>query len=138
MLDRYRVQVAFKRSLERFRPTHRGWTVETIESHSSGSYLSNFCCTTMQKGLKNLIEQRRLVVLHPSDYSFLRKPALQNTPNTVEDHSIHSGNIVSWLERKIAQRTKQRLGIDDHRLVSGRWKELITPFLGNVCISKPN
>ncbi|MEC7272549.1 MAG: glycosyltransferase family 4 protein [Candidatus Thermoplasmatota archaeon] len=125
-----------------------GWTVETIESHSSGSYFSKLQAYNHAKNrLEELGKQNKdglIVHLHAaSDYSFLRKLRLAEH---VHRHGgkivfhIHSGNIVSWLGKKDrAKKLKQRLENCKATIVclSDRWKELITPFLGK-CIVSPN
>ena len=125
-----------------------GWDVETVESHSSGSYLSKLQAYNNAKNrLEELANQNTdglIVHLHAaSDYSFLRKLRLaehaQRHGGKVVFH-IHSGNIVSWLGKKDrAKKLKQRLENCKATIVclSERWKELITPFLGK-CIVSPN
>ena len=125
-----------------------GWTVETIESHSSGSYLSKLQAYNQAKNkLEELANQNSdglIVHLHAaSDYSFLRKLRLAEHAHRhggkIVFH-IHSGNIVSWLGKKDrAKKLKQRLENCKATIVclSERWKELITPFLGK-CIVSPN
>ena len=125
-----------------------GWTVETIESHSIGSFLSKL---QVYNHAKNKLEQLGkqsddglIVHLHAaSDYSFLRKLRLAEHAHRhggkIVFH-IHSGNIVSWLGKKDrAKKLKQRLENCKATIVclSERWKELITPFLGR-CIVSPN
>ena len=125
-----------------------GWTLETIESHSSGSYLSKLqAYNNAKKRLEELANQNNegmIVHLHAaSDYSFLRKLRLAEHAHRhggkIVFH-IHSGNIVSWLGKKgRAKKLKQRLENCGATIVclSERWKELITPFLGK-CIVSPN
>ena len=125
-----------------------GWTVETIESHSSGSFLSKLQAYNNAKSrLEELANQNNhglIVHLHAaSDYSFLRKLRLAEHAyrhgGKIVFH-IHSGNIVSWLGKKgRAKKLKQRLENCKATIVclSERWKELITPFLGK-CIVSPN
>ena len=125
-----------------------GWTLETIESHSSGSYLSKLqAYNNAKKRLEELANQSNdglIVHLHAaSDYSFLRKLRLAEHAHRhggkIVFH-IHSGNIVSWLGKKDrAKKLKQRLENCKATIVclSERWKELITPFLGK-CIVSPN
>ena len=125
-----------------------GWTVETIESHSIGSFLSKLqVYNHAKKRLEELGKQSDdglIVHLHAaSDYSFLRKLRLAEHAHRhggkIVFH-IHSGNIVSWLGKKDrAKKLKQRLENCKATIVclSERWKELITPFLGK-CIVSPN
>ena len=125
-----------------------GWTVETIESHSIGSFLSKLQVYNHAKNrLEELGKQSDdglIVHLHAaSDYSFLRKLRLAEHAHRhggkIVFH-IHSGNIVSWLGKKDrAKKLKQRLENCNATIVclSERWKELITPFLGK-CIVSPN
>ena len=125
-----------------------GWTLETIESHSSGSYLSKLqAYNNAKKRLEELANQNNegmIVHLHAaSDYSFLRKLRLAEHAHRhggkIVFH-IHSGNIVSWLGKKDrAKKLKQRLENCKATILclSERWKELITPFLGK-CIVSPN
>ena len=125
-----------------------GWKVETIESHSSGSYLSKLqAYNNAKQRLEELINGSGgdiIVHLHAaSDYSFLRKLRLAEHAHRhgakIVFH-IHSGNIVSWLGKKDrAKKLKQRLENCRATIVclSERWKELITPFLGK-CIVSPN
>ena len=125
-----------------------GWKIDTIESHSSGSYLSKLQAYNHAKiRLEELCKQSNgglIVHLHAaSDYSFLRKLRLAEHAHrhggNIVFH-IHSGNIVSWLGRKDrAKKLKQRLESCKATIVclSERWKELITPFLGK-CIVSPN
>jgi len=134
------------RTLSSYPP--EGWDVETVESHSSGSYLSKLQAYNNAKNrLEELANQNTdglIVHLHAaSDYSFLRKLRLaehaQRHGGKVVFH-IHSGNIVSWLGKKDrAKKLKQRLENCKATIVclSERWKELITPFLGK-CIVSPN
>lgn len=125
-----------------------GWKVETIESHSSGSYLSKLQAYNNAKNrLEELGKQDNdglIVHLHAaSDYSFLRKLRLAEHAYRLGGKivfHIHSGNIVSWLGKKDrAKKLKQRLENCRATIVclSERWKELITPFLGK-CIVSPN
>ena len=125
-----------------------GWKVETIESHSSGSYLSKLqAYNNAKQRLEELIngtEGGVIVHLHAaSDYSFLRKLRLAEHAHRhgakIVFH-IHSGNILAWLGKKDrAKKLKQRLEHCRATIVclSDRWKELITPFLGK-CIVSPN
>lgn len=125
-----------------------GWDVETVESHSSGSYLSKLqAYNNAKQRLEELIngtEGGVIVHLHAaSDYSFLRKLRLAEHAHRhgakIVFH-IHSGNILAWLGKKDrAKKLKQRLENCDATIVclSDRWKELITPFLGK-CIVSPN
>ena len=125
-----------------------GWTVETIESHSIGSFLSKLQVYNHAKNrleeLGKLSDDGLIVHLHAaSDYSFLRKLRLAEHAHRhggkIVFH-IHSGNIVSWLGKKDrAKKLKQRLENCKATIVclSERWKELITPFLGK-CIVSPN
>ena len=125
-----------------------GWRVETIESHSSGSYLSKLQAYNYAKNrleeLANQSNDEFIVHLHAaSDYSFLRKLRLAEHAHRhggkIVFH-IHSGNIVPWLGKKDrAKKLKQRLENCKATIVclSERWKELITPFLGK-CIVSPN
>ena len=128
-------------------PPH-GWEVETIESHSNGSYLSKLQAYNNAKNrleeLANQCDDGLIVHLHAaSDYSFLRKLRLAEHAHRhggkIVFH-IHSGNIVSWLGKKErAKKLKQRLEHCKATIVclSDRWRELITPFLGK-CIVSPN
>ena len=122
------------------------WEVETVESHSIGSYLSKL---QAYNGAKNRLEEilnrvKDGVVVHlhaASDYSFLRKLRLAEHAHRLGGKivfHIHSGNILSWLGRKDrAKKMKQRLRECDATIVclSERWKELITPFLGKCVVS---
>ena len=122
------------------------WEVETVESHSIGSYLSKL---QAYNGAKNRLEEilnrvKDGVVVHlhaASDYSFLRKLRLAEHAHRLGGKivfHIHSGNILSWLGRKDrAKKMKQRLKQCDATIVclSERWKELITPFLGKCVVS---
>ena len=122
------------------------WEVETVESHSIGSYLSKL---QAYNGAKNRLEEilnrvKDGVVVHlhaASDYSFLRKLRLAEHAHRLGGKivfHIHSGNILSWLGRKDrAKKMKQRLKECDATIVclSERWKELITPFLGKCVVS---
>ena len=123
-----------------------GWDVETIESHSDGSYLSKLqAYSNAKKRLEQILNRTNdavLVHLHAaSDYSFLRKIRLAEHAfrhgGKIVFH-IHSGNILTWLgKRDRAKRMKQRLIECDATIVclSKRWKELITPFLGKCVVS---
>lgn len=125
-----------------------GWVSETVESHSTGSYLSKLQAYMKAKNqLDNIISQSDdavIVHLHAaSDYSFLRKLRLAEHAyrfgGKIVFH-IHSGNILTWLGKKDrAKKLKQRLNDIQATIVclSERWKELITPFLGK-CIVSPN
>ena len=127
-------------------PPH-GWEVETIESHSNGSYLSKLQAYNNAKNrLEELAKQcddGLIVHLHAaSDYSFLRKLRLAEHAHRhggkIVFH-IHSGNIVSWLGKKDrAKKLKQRLEHCKATIVclSDRWRELITPFLGKCIVSQ--
>ena len=124
-----------------------GWNVETVESHSSGSYLSKLQAYNKAKiRLEELIKQTGDIVIHlhaASDYSFLRKLRLAEHASKLGAKivfQIHSGNILTWLGKKDrAKKLKQRLNDIQATIVclSERWKELITPFLGK-CIVSPN
>ena len=124
-----------------------GWNVETVESHSSGSYLSKLQAYNKAKiRLEELIKQTGDIVIHlhaASDYSFLRKLRLAEHASKLGAKivfQIHSGNILAWLGKKDrAKKLKQRLNDIQATIVclSERWKELITPFLGK-CIVSPN
>ncbi len=125
-----------------------GWEVETIESHSNGSYLSKLQAYNNAKNrLEELANQNNdglIVHLHAaSDYSFLRKLRLAEHAHRhgakIVFH-IHSGNVLTWLGKKdLAKKLKQRLQDCGATVVclSERWKELITPFLGK-CVVSPN
>ena len=125
-----------------------GWVVETIESHSSGSYLSKLqAYNNAKQRLEELTKEVNdglIVHLHAaSDYSFLRKLRLAEHAHRhgakIVFH-IHSGNILTWLGKKArAKKLKQRLHDCEATIVclSERWKELITPFLGK-CVVSPN
>jgi len=125
----------------------KGWNVETVESHSSGSYLSKLQVYNKAKNrLEELINQTDDIVIHlhaASDYSFLRKLRLAEHTSKLGAKivfQIHSGNILAWLGKKDrAKKLKQRLENCEATIVclSERWKELITPFLGK-CIVSPN
>ena len=123
-----------------------GWDVETVESHSSGSYLSKLqAYNTAKQRLEELIngsEGDIIVHLHAaSDYSFLRKLRLAEHARRLGGKivfHIHSGDILSWLGKKDrAKKMKQRLQDCNATIVclSDRWKELITPFLGKCVVS---
>ena len=126
----------------------QGWKIETIESHSSGSYLSKLQAYNNAKNrleeLTKEVDDGLIVHLHAaSDYSFLRKLRLAEHAHRhgakIVFH-IHSGNILAWLGKKDrAKKLKQRLEDCDATIVclSDRWKELITPFLGK-CVVSPN
>ena len=123
-----------------------GWDVETVESHSSGSYLSKLQAYNIAKQrLEEFINGSRgdiIVHLHAaSDYSFLRKLRLAEHAHRLGGKivfHIHSGDILSWLGKKDrAKKMKQRLQDCNATIVclSDRWKELITPFLGKCVVS---
>ena len=126
----------------------QGWKIETIESHSSGSYLSKLQAYNNAKNrleeLTKEVDDGLIAHLHAaSDYSFLRKLRLAEHAHRhgakIVFH-IHSGNILAWLGKKDrAKKLKQRLEDCDATIVclSDRWKELITPFLGK-CLVSPN
>ena len=126
----------------------QGWDLETVESHSSGSYLSKLqVYNNAKKRLEDILKQSGdgvVVHLHAaSDYSFLRKLRLAEHAfrlgGKIVFH-IHSGNILSWLgKRDRAKKMKQRLLDCNATIVclSERWKELLTPFLGK-CVVSPN
>ncbi len=122
------------------------WEVETVESHSIGSYLSKLQAYNSAKNrieeILNRVKDGVVVHLHAaSDYSFLRKLRLAEHAHRLGGKivfHIHSGNILSWLGRKDrAKKMKQRLKACDATIVclSERWKELITPFLGKCVVS---
>ncbi|MAW22341.1 MAG: hypothetical protein CMA16_02710 [Euryarchaeota archaeon] len=122
------------------------WEVETVESHSIGSYLSKLQAYNSAKNrieeILNRVKDGVVVHLHAaSDYSFLRKLRLAEHAHRLGGKivfHIHSGNILSWLGRKDrAKKMKQRLKECDATIVclSERWKELITPFLGKCVVS---
>ena len=122
------------------------WEVETVESHSIGSYLSKLQAYNSAKNrieeILNRVNDGVVVHLHAaSDYSFLRKLRLAEHAHRLGGKivfHIHSGNILSWLGRKDrAKKMKQRLKQCDATIVclSERWKELITPFLGKCVVS---
>jgi glycosyltransferase involved in cell wall biosynthesis len=122
-----------------------GWDVETVESHSSGSYLSKLQVYNKAKNrLEELIKQTDDVVVHlhaASDYSFLRKLRLAEYASKLGAKivfQIHSGNILAWLgKRDRAKKMRQRLKDCKATIVclSERWKELLTPFLGKCVVS---
>jgi len=122
-----------------------GWNVETVESHSSGSYLSKLQVYNKAKNrLEELIKQTDDVVVHlhaASDYSFLRKLRLAEYASKLGAKivfQIHSGNILAWLgKRDRAKKMRQRLKDCKGTIVclSERWKELLTPFLGKCVVS---
>ena len=122
-----------------------GWNVETVESHSSGSYLSKLQVYNKSKNrLEELIKQTDDVVVHlhaASDYSFLRKLRLAEYASKLGAKvvfQIHSGNILAWLGKKDrAKKMRQRLKDCKATIVclSERWKELLTPFLGKCVVS---
>ena len=125
-----------------------GWNIETVESHSSGSYLSKLQAYNYAKQrLEDIINgsgEDIIVHLHAaSDYSFLRKLRLAEHAHRLGGKivfHIHSGDILSWLGRKDrAKKMKQRLLDCNATIVclSERWKELLTPFLGK-CVVSPN
>ena len=122
------------------------WEVETVESHSIGSYLSKLQAYNSAKNrieeILNRVKDGVVVHLHAaSDYSFLRKLRLAEHAHRLGGKivfHIHSGNILSWIGRKDrAKKMKQRLKQCDATIVclSERWKELITPFLGKCVVS---
>ncbi len=132
------------RTLSSYPP--EGWDVETVESHSSGSYLSKLqAYNTAKQRLEKLINESGgdiIVHLHAaSDYSFMRKLRLAEHAYRLGGKivfHIHSGNILSWLGRKDrARKMKQRLLDCNATIVclSERWKELLTPFLGKCVVS---
>ena len=132
------------RTLSSYPP--EGWDVETVESHSSGSYLSKLqAYNTAKQRLEKLINESGgdiIVHLHAaSDYSFMRKLRLAEHAYRLGGKivfHIHSGNILSWLGKKDrAKKMKQRLHDCNATIVclSDRWKELITPFLGKCVVS---
>ena len=122
-----------------------GWIVETVESHSSGSYLSKLQVYNKAKNrLEELIKQTDDIVVHlhaASDYSFLRKLRLAEHASKLGAKiafQIHSGNILAWLGKKDrAKKMRQRLKDCKATIVclSERWKELLTPFLGKCVVS---
>ena len=122
------------------------WEVETVESHSIGSYLSKLQAYNSAKNrleeILNRVKDGVVVHLHAaSDYSFLRKLRLAEHAHRLGGKivfHIHSGNILSWLGKKDrAKKMKERLKQCDATIVclSERWKELITPFLGKCVVS---
>ena len=123
----------------------KGWNVETVESHSSGSYLSKLQVYNKAKNrLEELINQTDDIVIHlhaASDYSFLRKLRLAEHASKLGAKivfQIHSGNILAWLGKKDrAKKMRQRLKDCKATIVclSERWKELLTPFLGKCVVS---
>ena len=123
----------------------KGWNVETVESHSSGSYFSKLQAYNKAKNrLEELIKQTDDVVVHlhaASDYSFLRKLRLAEYASKLGAKivfQIHSGNILAWLGKKDrAKKMRQRLKDCKATIVclSERWKELLTPFLGKCVVS---
>ena len=123
----------------------KGWNVETVESHSSGSYLSKLQAYNKAKNrLEELIGQTEDIVIHlhaASDYSFLRKLRLAEHASKLGAKivfQIHSGNILAWLGKKDrAKKMRQRLKDCKAIIVclSERWKELLTPFLGKCVVS---
>ena len=122
-----------------------GWNVETVESHSSGSYLSKLQAYNKAKQrLEELINEEDDIIVHlhaASDYSFLRKLRLAEHASKLGASivfQIHSGNILAWLGKKDrAKKMKQRLKDCKATIVclSERWKELLTPFLGKCVVS---
>ncbi len=123
-----------------------GWEVKTVESHSTGSYLSKLQAYNNAKNqLEKILKQKDdeiIVHLHSaSDYSFLRKLRLAEYSYQLGGKivfHIHSGNILAWLGKKNrAEKMKQRLKSCNAKIVvlSERWKELITPFLGKCVVS---
>ena len=122
-----------------------GWIVETVESHSSGSYLSKLQVYNKAKNrLEELIKQTDDIVVHlhaASDYSFLRKLRLAEHASKLGAKivfQIHSGNILTWLGKKDrAKKMRQRLKDCKATIVclSERWKELLIPFLGKCVVS---
>ena len=122
-----------------------GWNVETVESHSSGSYLSKLQAYNKAKQrLEELINKEDDIIVHlhaASDYSFLRKLRLAEHASKLGAKivfQIHSGNILAWLGKKDrAKKMKQRLKDCKATIVclSERWKELLTPFLGKCVVS---
>ena len=123
----------------------QGWNVETVESHSSGSYLSKLQAYNKAKQrLEELIKKETDIIVHlhaASDYSFLRKLRLAEHASKLGASivfQIHSGNILSWLGKKDrAKKMRQRLKDCKATIVclSERWKELLTPFLGKCVVS---
>ena len=122
-----------------------GWNVKTVESHSSGSYLSKLQAYNKAKQqLEELIKKEDDIIIHlhaASDYSFLRKLRLAEHATKLGAKivfQIHSGNILSWLGKKDrAKKMKQRLKDCKATIVclSERWRELLTPFLGKCVVS---
>ena len=122
-----------------------GWNVETVESHSRGSYLSKLQAYNKAKQrLEELIKKEDVSIVHlhaASDYSFLRKLRLAEHASKLGAKivfQIHSGNILAWLGKKDrAKKMKQRLKDCKATIVclSERWKELLTPFLGKCVVS---
>ena len=134
------------RTLSSYPP--KGWNVETVESHSSGSYLSKLqTYNTAKQRLEEILRDVKdgvVVHLHAaSDFSFMRKLRLAEHAYRLGGKivfHIHSGNILAWIGKKDrAKKLKQRLHDCNATIVclSERWKELITPFLGK-CIVSPN
>ena len=122
-----------------------GWNVDTVESHSSGSYFSKLQVYNKAKNrLEELIKKEDDIIVHlhaASDYSFLRKLRLAEYASKLGAKivfQIHSGNILAWLGKKDrAKKMRQRLKDCKATIVclSERWKELLTPFLGKCVVS---
>ena len=122
-----------------------GWNVDTVESHSSGSYFSKLQAYNKAKNrLEELIKKEDDIIVHlhaASDYSFLRKLRLAEHASKLGAKivfQIHSGNILAWLGKKDrAKKMRQRLKDCKATIVclSERWKELLTPFLGKCVVS---
>jgi glycosyltransferase involved in cell wall biosynthesis len=131
------------RTLSSYPP--EGWDVETVESHSSGSYLSKLQAYNNAKHrLEEILRDVKdgvIIHLHAaSDFSFMRKLRLAEHAYRLGGQivfHIHSGNILAWIGKKDrAKKLKQRLQ-DCHATIvclSDRWKELLTPFLGKCVV----
>jgi len=131
------------RTLSSYPP--KGWNVETVESHSSGSYLSKLqTYNTAKQRLEEILRDVKdgvVVHLHAaSDFSFMRKLRLAEHAYRLGGKivfHIHSGNILAWIGKKDrAKKLKQRLHDCNATIVclSERWKELLTPFLGKCIV----
>ena len=95
------------------------WEVETVESHSIGSYLSKLQAYNSAKNrleeILNRVKDGVVVHLHAaSDYSFLRKLRLAEHAHRLGGKivfHIHSGNILSWLGRKDRAKKMKQLSL---------------------------
>ena len=123
----------------------KGWELQQIESHSTGSLYSKLKVYASAKNeLKVLLESKNDVVVHlhsASDFSFHRKLRLAEFAFSLGGKivfHIHSGNIIQWLGKgNRAKKLRARLEECNATIIclSDRWKELLTPLLGRCKVS---